>query len=174
MVSTPSRCRLLSPVYISLCFLSLCASSSCLPSQPSVFLAPIFPSLCLFLVLLVSTLACPDSEPACLNTLSVLTTSLPIPLYCFWTRIWFLTPAWPDLETPYCVVLFGLWLGLWTLACPRHAFAYSLCYNQYRSSTICLLCLHLGLALCPYTTSVKTVFYAMRLTQQIRTFSLKC
>ena len=117
----PSRCRLLSPVYISMCFLSLCASSSCLPSQPAVFLAPIFPSLCLFLVLLVSTLACPDSEPTCLTTLPVLTTSLPIPLICFGLGFW----PQPGLTSRLPIVWF--WPGLWTLACHRPAF--SLCYN---------------------------------------------
>ena len=54
-----------------------------LPSLPAVLLAPIFPSLSFsFLALLVLTLACPDTESACLTTLPVLTSSLPIPWYC--------------------------------------------------------------------------------------------
>jgi hypothetical protein len=70
-----------------------------LPSQPAIFLALIFPNLWFFLALLVFTLACRDSESARLTTLPVLTSSLPIPLN-----------------------FFGLWPGLWTLACPRPAF----------------------------------------------------
>jgi hypothetical protein len=97
IVSTPSRCRLLSPVYISLCCLSLCASSSCLSSQPAVFLAPISSQSLLVLVFLFSTLACPDSELTCLTTLPVLSSSLPIPC-TVWIRIWILNPclAWPQ------------------------------------------------------------------------------
>jgi hypothetical protein len=52
LVSTPSRCHLLSPVYLSLCFLSLCASSSvCQVNQRFCVSAPAFSSLS-FLTLL--------------------------------------------------------------------------------------------------------------------------
>jgi hypothetical protein len=43
------------------------ASSSCLSSQPVVCLSSCFSPVSLFLALLVLTLSCPVSEPACLN-----------------------------------------------------------------------------------------------------------
>ena len=83
IVSTPSRCRLFSPVYLSLCFLSLCASSSCLfQVNQCVFPMRLLLLFSLLLVLPVLTHACfLDSVPACLNILPALTTSLSATLY---------------------------------------------------------------------------------------------
>jgi hypothetical protein len=80
-----------------------------------------------FLVLLVLTLACPDTEPTCLTILPALTSSLPNALYCLDS----------DLISELSPV-------------PNLPFAYPLCYNKYRSLTICLMCLNMGLVLCPY------------------------
>ena len=77
IVSTPSRCCLFSPVYLSLCFLSLCASSSCMFSQVNQRVFPVLLLLfsfssppgfdpCLFL----------DSIPAYLTILPALSATL--------------------------------------------------------------------------------------------------
>ena len=86
----------------------LCASLSCLPSQPAVFLAPIFPSLCLFLVLLVLTLACPDAEPACLTSLPDLISSLAIPWYCLESDLVYELLPVPDLPFAYTFVIINI------------------------------------------------------------------
>jgi hypothetical protein len=52
------------------------------------------------------TLACPYAESACLTTLPVLTSSLPIPWYCLDSGLVYELSPVPDL--PFCLPLFGI------------------------------------------------------------------
>ena len=131
IVSTPSRCRLFPPVYLSLCFLSLCASSSCMfPSQPAFFPVLLLFTILLFLVLPVLTLA------------------------CFWTLYppaWPFCLPWPRAWLPLCTSWTLIWFDL--LPVHDHSLAYYFWINKHcKTPTICL-CLHLGLALCLYSTN---------------------
>jgi hypothetical protein len=75
-------------------------------------------------------LYCLDSD-LITEPLPVLTSSLPFAWYCWDSDLVYELSPVLDLS-----------------------FAYPFWYNKYRSSTICLMCLHLGLALCPYTKRV--------------------
>jgi hypothetical protein len=128
LVSTPSRCRLLSLVYLSPVFPVSLYQFVLFVKPTSVFVSQLllFPvSLFLpswFWPLPVLTLS-PPAWPLCLP----LTSSLPIVLYHLDSDLVYELSPVPDLP-----------------------FDYPFCYNKYWSSTICLLCLYLGLAWCPY------------------------